>query len=98
MIKFNDKLHEDLFDLLIIEAFTFSNVLNFDDESDVEWARTRSFHVAKELIGQQNHPEEYVRYVSAGEIALLRIGGCVFASDEKCLYHEHKIKIVLENE
>lgn len=64
MNKFTNDLHADLFDDLIIclmglnphsdPAHHFRDVLE----------TTSFFRVMKDIVGQENHPEEFVRYVS----------------------------------
>lgn len=63
-MNFTNDLHRDLFDLLLIEAFSLARVTVIRSRQDMKWIMgSQSMVVAKKLCGQENHPEEYLGYV-----------------------------------
>lgn len=97
-MKFNDQLHEDLFDLFIMHILWGKpdGVLEY---KSFKFSKTiYAFKGAKTLFPQQNHPEEFVRYVSDMGLSNIKKGHAAAVVNEKCFWNKHKIKITVEEE
>jgi hypothetical protein len=91
-MKTDNQLHKELFELFIIKFMDCYWVYDhIDDNKPIGDIVADYLH---DLFPQQNHPEEFVRYVSDAGLAYARKGGCVEAY-EKDNYFKHKIKITV---